>query len=575
MADPLALALQLAQAGRLAEALQHCERLLATRPTLAPALGLAGAIALRLGRLDDAIKRLTLAASLEPRHAGHPLNLGDALSAAGRPAEANDAYQRAIKLEPRNARAQAGLGFVRQAQGDAAGALEAFGRAASLDRKAADLQVNYGVALQQAGRLDEAVATLRGAVRVAPGLPDASYALGVALAAKGDLNGATAAYESVLRLAPDHVRALNNRGRLHEERGERGAALADYTHATERAPDFGEAWYNRANALKELGRYREAVSAYDRALALLPGHPDALKNRGMVRLTLGDFAGGWQDHGAREAPRDRADRPDVPLPASLAGERILIIQEQGVGDEVFFLRFAPTLAARGAAVSTIVDPRLAAMMARTNVFERVFTPEDETGAFDRRLLMADLPFLLGHARAEDCPPPLPIPPLPEGLKRMRTRLEGTGPAPWTAVTWRAGVSGVTLREAPPSPLGAALSSLPGTVLSVQRKPAAEDVAALSAALGRAVADFSDVNDDLEAMLALMSLVDRYVSVSNTNIHLRASAGRSAHVLVPHPPEWRWFAEGTSPWFRAMTIYRQAADGDWGAALAALGKDLSR
>jgi hypothetical protein len=158
---------------------------------------------------------------------------------------------------------------------------------------------------------------------------------------------------------------------------------------------------------------------------------------------------------------------------------------------------------------------------------------------------------------------------------MRARLEAAGPGPWTAVTWRAGVPGVTLREVPPAPLGTALSAVPGTVLSVQRKPAAEDVAAFSTALGRAVADFSDVNDDLEAMLALMALVDRYVSVSNTNIHLRASAGRPAHVLVPHPPEWRWFAEDGSPWFREMTVYRQAPDGDWSAALAALTKDLTR
>jgi tetratricopeptide (TPR) repeat protein len=572
--DPLALALQFAQSGRLGEALQLCERLLASRPTFAPALGLAGAIALRLGRIDEAVKRLTLAASLEPRQAGHLLNLGDALSAAGRTAEAEDAYRRAIKLDQRNARAYAGLAFACQARGDAAAALEAFGRAASLDRKAPDLQLNHGVALQQAGRLDDAVLALQQAVRLAPDMADASYALGVALAAKGDRDGAAAAYAAALKRDPAHVRALNNLGRVHEDRGAPEAALDCFARATERAPDFGEAWYNRANALKELGRYREAVAAYDRALALLPGSTDALKNRGMVRLTLGDFPGGWQDHRAREAPRDQGDRPDTPLPASLVGERILIVREQGVGDEIFFLRFAPLLAARGARVSTIVDPRLAAMMARTNVFEHVFKTGDAPGPFDRRLLMADLPFLLGHARAEDCPPALPIPPLPEALARMRARLEAAGPAPWTAVTWRAGVPGITLREVPPATLGAALSSTQGTVLSVQRKPAADDADAFATALGRAVADFSDVNDDLEAMLALMALVDRYVSVSNTNVHLRASAGKPLHVLVPHPPEWRWSAEGASPWFPEAKVYRQAAHGSWSDALTALADDLT-
>jgi hypothetical protein len=156
---------------------------------------------------------------------------------------------------------------------------------------------------------------------------------------------------------------------------------------------------------------------------------------------------------------------------------------------------------------------------------------------------------------------------------MRARLESVGPGPWTAVTWRAGVPGITLREVPPASLGNTLAGVPGTVLIVQRKPAPDDVAAFNGALGRAAADFSDVNDDLEAMLALMALVDRYVSVSNTNVHLRASAGKPSHVLVPHPPEWRWFAEGTSPWFPDASVYRQGTDGNWSGALTELAKDI--
>ena len=109
--DPLAIALQLAQAGRLGDAMRHCEGVLAMRPTHAPALSLAGVIALRMGNAETAVKRLSLAASVEPRNASHQFNLGEALSLAGRHAEAVEAYRRAIKLEPRHARAQTGLAF--------------------------------------------------------------------------------------------------------------------------------------------------------------------------------------------------------------------------------------------------------------------------------------------------------------------------------------------------------------------------------------------------------------------------------------------------------------------------------
>ena len=76
------------------------------------------------------------------------------------------------------------------------------------------------------------------------------------------------------------------------------------------------------------------------------------------------------------------------------------------------------------------------------------------------------------------------------------------------------------------------------------------------------------------MLALLALIDDYVGVSNTNMHLRAAAGKTARVLVPCPAEWRWMASGSSPWFPGFGIYRQALNGRWEDALTALRRDIS-
>jgi hypothetical protein len=70
------------------------------------------------------------------------------------------------------------------------------------------------------------------------------------------------------------------------------------------------------------------------------------------------------------------------------------------------------------------------------------------------------------------------------------------------------------------------------------------------------------------------LIDEYVAVSNTNVHLRAGLGKATRVLVPCPPDWRWMDAGrTSPWFPDCRIYRQSPSGDWSNALARLKKDL--
>jgi hypothetical protein len=203
-------------------------------------------------------------------------------------------------------------------------------------------------------------------------------------------------------------------------------------------------------------------------------------------------------------------------------------------------------------------------------------PADASGAIIE-MLVGDLPrALLQHGgTAEDLPPPLALTALPERLAAMRGKLALLGPPPYLALTWRGGTapheqtgsSWALFKNVPLDAFGSVLAGLPFTLLAIQRKPLPPEIAQLAAAAGKPIHDLCDVNDDLEDMLALLALIDDYVGVSNTNMHLRAGLNRSARVLVPRPSEWRWMAYGeASPWFPGFTVYRQGIDGTWQEAL---------
>ena len=131
------------------------------------------------------------------------------------------------------------------------------------------------------------------------------------------------------------------------------------------------------------------------------------------------------------------------------------------------------------------------------------------------------------------------------------------------------------KEAPMEAVAAVLAPLAVPVVVLQRHPAAEEIETLSAVLGRPAADLSACHEDLEDALALAGVIDDYVCVSNTLVHLRAAQGRGSRVLVPNPPEFRWMAGGEeSPWFPGTRVYRQGRDGTWRTALAAVGRDLA-
>jgi hypothetical protein len=177
---------------------------------------------------------------------------------------------------------------------------------------------------------------------------------------------------------------------------------------------------------------------------------------------------------------------------------------------------------------------------------------------------------------------LRIEPLPECIAQLGERLAQLGPPPYIGVTWRAGTApeqqvGAAwhlYKSIALTTLATAMKHTNGTVVALQRYPQAGEIATLSEELKRPVHDLTALNEDLEGMLAVLALIDEYIGVSNTNMHLRAAVGRTARVLVPAPAEWRWMQHGrTSPWFPGFSIYRQSLQGDWTRSVEALRYDL--
>ena len=174
------------------------------------------------------------------------------------------------------------------------------------------------------------------------------------------------------------------------------------------------------------------------------------------------------------------------------------------------------------------------------------------------------------------------------MQRWRAALAALGPAPYVGLTWRGGTDrrgasefcdareAALFKEADLRSLAAAVKGLPATLVAIQRLPAAHEIPQLAGLAGQPVHDLCAANDDLEHMTALLAVLEDYVGVSNTNMHLRAGLGLAAKVLVPHPPEFRWMAAGaSSPWFPGFGVYRQQSNGGWLDAVERLRADLAR
>jgi Flp pilus assembly protein TadD len=474
-------------------------------------------------------------------------------------------------LDPR---AHLEAGFAAAKRDDWARAIAHLRVAVAAAPQLAEGWMHFGSALQHVGRLDEAERVARQALALSPGLVGAHNVLALIDIDRTRFGEAMLHARRAIELDPRHPGSWVNLGVAQSGARRQDEAAASLARALELDPASAIAHYNLGALRHAQGRHADAMQHYREAIRLDPRHRPAHANLALALFSTGSFEEAWREY------QWRGERLQFEKMLRREGrERVAVHAEQGLGDLLFFLRFAGALRDRGARLDFAGDARLHAMLARTGLFESLAPRLAELPEADRDVVLAgDLPLEV-PGLAATTPPPLALAPEAGHAAGARARLEALGPPPYVALAWRSGEprAGRVLnlfKEVPPGALGEALRGVKATWVAVQRDPSREDLERISKSLGAPVHDWSAINADLDEALAVMAAIDDYAGVSSTLVHLRAGSGGRARILVPFPPEWRWMESGdTSPWFPRATVYRQGPDGEWRQAFARLAADL--
>jgi hypothetical protein len=254
---------------------------------------------------------------------------------------------------------------------------------------------------------------------------------------------------------------------------------------------------------------------------------------------------------------------------------LLLHAEQGLGDTIQFVRYAPLLARMGAKIVLEVQPELLTLLGRVEGIAGIIERGAPLPAIDLHCPMGSLPLAM---RTEAAAIPAAIPYLAASQERIahwRARLAHLAP-PRVAIAWSGRATHPNDRNR--SLALARLAPLLGldrvSFIAIQRELPGQDAETLARiprgiSVGQELRDF----DDTAAVLALADLV---ISVDTSVAHLAGAMGAPTWVLLPFCPDWRWMlARPDSPWYPTARLYRQPALGDWDSVLAALRDDLTR
>lgn len=526
------------QQGRLNEARQAYDAVLAREPNHAEALHLYGVMHFQAGQFEPGLELVRRAIAANPHAAAPWANLGQALNGLGRHAEAAEALRRAVALDPQASRAHAQLGLALLELGLADAALDELDQALGLEPDMAEALNGRALILRQSGRLEAALADVARAARLAPTIAGARYNLGALLR---DL-------------------------RRYDE------ALAELDAAVALEPRHAMAHYSRAVILAELHRSVEALAAFDRAIALKPDYVDAVYGRALLRLQRGDFEHGLVDFEQRKRLSTPIGRRPYREPEwlgreEIAGKTLLLHHEQGLGDTLMFARYAKLAEARGAKVVLSVQAPLERLMRTLSPTIDVIGEGRRPERFDLHAPLMSLP--LAFAARPDALPAEPRYLASEDALRARwaDRLPRTGRRR-IGLVWASNRQNLQLaqRSAGLEALKPLLD-LEADWVSLQKDPAPGEAEAFEALGGRHLGHELDDFADTAALLDLMDLV---VTVDTSVAHLAGALGRPTFVMLAFNPDWRWFlGRSDSPWYPSVQLFRQPAPGDWAGVTAAL------
>jgi tetratricopeptide (TPR) repeat protein len=540
----------LMQVSRPVEAERCYRRLLEQNSQQADVLNRLAAVLQTQRRSDEAVQACLQALSLAPENPEIHANLGNIFSSLGRVADAEDCFQRAIRIAPTFLGAQLNLGNLYQAQQRFAEAEQCY------------LQV----------------------VQANPRFLEMYIGLAECCVGRGEPDRALQYYDKALSIDPAYLQAHLNRAAVCMLLGRCDDGLASLDLVQRLDPGHAGALFNRGLIFKRTGRYEQAAESFAAALESQPGNPDYQLSLSLLELLRGHYRTGWRLYAARKSVRDKGLLRYDSLPPDLSGRKVLLLKDQGLGDEIFFLRFAAGLKARNASITYQCDLKIRSLLEHVDVLDCVLPEGEPTGQADYTVSVGDLPFLLGFAEDDAHPQPLVLPVDRERVQPMRALLEQAGPPPWIGVTWWAGTRSprytlgdrLAFREIPLELLIDATRDHAGTFVVLQRSPCKEDLDWLRTKSGRPLLDASSLNDELEDMLALLGQLHEYIGIDNTNMHLAAGIGKACRILVPYPPEWRMQVSGAqSPWFPGFSLYREDASGDWCRAMTRLHADLQQ
>lgn len=414
------------------------------------------------------------------------------------------------------------------------------------------------------------------------------YYLGSLCAKIGRLHQSVLFLRKALEFREDFPGALSNLSAAYRRLGEQDKALTCIEKAIDFEPENASLWANVSGCHVAMGRPQKCIQAADKALSIDHENVYAKNNKGLAQLEMGDYLHGFQNYEFREvfAPLDftgiREGRNyeidgKTPFWDGTKGKTVVLIGEQGIGDEIMFASIIPELM-QDANVIFDAHPRLA------DIFRNTFPKLPILGTrkqndlakmpwidifdIEAKINIGSLPKMY-RKKKEDFPGTPYLKPDDRLLSNMITFInENIPPGILIGFSWKGGVAKTNeAQRRCPLEEWLPLFNMNAQWVSLQYHKDAEDelnnFLSKHKHLKSKIHHFNDILADYDQTHALICNLELIISVPQSIVHLAGATGIFTWQLCPKRGMWQMGVYGeNAPWYNCVENIWQQKDGDW-------------
>jgi len=458
----------------------------------------------------------------------------------------------------------------------------------SLSKKNSIYYYNRALAYRGLNNLEQSQENYELSIKQDPNSIPSIINLGNLFQEQGMHEEAIIQYKKAIMINPNDEKIYNNLGLSYFGMNLYENALEEYKKAINLNPKYEEAIFGLGNSYDKIGKPDEAIKELSKVITMNPNHARAFINLAFIQLALGNFMDGWKNYGWRfkeEINRESVlANLNIPLwDQSKKIQNILVIAEQGVGDQILFYSLLNELLDFNLSVTVMIEYKLLSLFQRSmpkiQFIERgikideaefdAYIPMCDLGKMFRKEL-SDFEKVRSHYLTADY----------KKIKKIKFKMSKNKLK--CGISWKSNNAimgkGKSFELEFLEPL---LKNQNIQFINLQYGDVNHDLSHIKNKYQTDILDTSDIDnyEDMEGLAALIDSCDIIVTSSNSNAHLAGALGKETYLILPKASSLIWYWEHKmdkiSQWYNSINIFNQAMTNQWEDPISKITKTIEK